>query len=765
VLTAGIDDARGPEVPIALAAVVEARLAARGVRDVTVAATWEGYRVRVLLPGAAAGGETSATVAALHDALLTPMVPSTVEQAAVERRLEALAARPLPSAALAEVARCRDAPFGEAGAKPTSPGISTLEQWRAASHRLGRVVVGVAGPQVVVDSVTSAVLDEPPWPASAPSPSAGTSGTPSSPPRVYDSSGIAPGSTQITVLGRSRDAEAAVLAATLLGSAESPLRRRLGALELSAVVRDVTATAHPTGGCLALTVDLTHMRARDGDRRPDDATDPGSVASAAAIARQELGLSLAASARHPQQAVRPAALAEDPREAAELAAWWALVEAGRAPAGADRAGVTDVAVLIGVPPDATQESGARASRIAAEVERASAAWATPVVESRIAIERGQGALWLLLASPCGTLAETEADAGLTALALSAVAAGAARDAADVTPWITAEGVGLLARATRRDGESPVELAARAGDAVGAALMSPLVESSAVADARAQLMSLGADEDVRGFATLAEVLGAGHPSWVFPLLPGRGLQGASDGAVASRLAALRRGPLRVAVLGNEDAAQVEAAVQAVDRWVPRSSSGTRACGAVTGSAAAAPPRPGTYAAPPSTTSSAWLALPLLHTSQATAATAAAALDGPDGLLSRALSSGLASSWGARVVGAPDSAGPAALVVRVSSSGRTLDAAVAQVRALFDRLRRGGFTDADLTRAAARIADQELAAALSPRERLVRLWRSGAVGAAPSVAPSLDAMRAFLADAMRDEALVIVASRPPTVRSAL
>jgi hypothetical protein len=173
------------------------------------------------------------------------------------------------------------------------------------------------------------------------------------------------------------------------------------------------------------------------------------------------------------------------------------------------------------------------------------------------------------------------------------------------------------------------------------------------------------------------------------------------------------------------------------------------------------------------SSAWIAIPLRHTASpsapSTSASAgasssllsaaritAAALDGPDGLLAHALSSGLAYSWSAKVVGPRDAS---ALVVHIGAASHTLDPAVAQVRALLDRLRRGGLSDADRARGALRLADEELRAALTPQGRLVRLWRGEPD--APEV-PSVDALRSFLADTVRDEGLIIVASRPPLAK---
>jgi hypothetical protein len=98
---------------------------------------------------------------------------------------------------------------------------------------------------------------------------------------------------------------------------------------------------------------------------------------------------------------------------------------------------------------------------------------------------------------------------------------------------------------------------------------------------------------------------------------------------------------------------------------------------------------------------------------------------------------------------------ALVVRIEAADPSLDAAVAQTRALLDRVRQGAIDDADRSRVAATLTRLHAMADLDPRTRAIELWR----GRTASPGPSLEKMRAFAAAAIRDEALVIVAARPP------
>jgi hypothetical protein len=223
---------------------------------------------------------------------------------------------------------------------------------------------------------------------------------------------------------------------------------------------------------------------------------------------------------------------------------------------------------------------------------------------------------------------------------------------------------------------------------------------------------------------------------------------------------------MAVLANADAAQAEAAVRAVDRWIARRPGEARSCPAT---AAASPPRSGTYAVdlPAGAPSEVLIGVPLPPADEKARATAvwlAAALDGADGLLAHALaadsaaatvgtqSTALARAWSAAVLGAPQTA---SLVVRVVGPDAGIDPAVAQLRALLDRLRQGALREEDRARAAGAIARARLAAALDPRARVIDLWR----GDPAPLAPSLDDLRAFAAGALRDEAFVIVSARPP------
>jgi hypothetical protein len=407
-----------------------------------------------------------------------------------------------------------------------------------------------------------------------------------------------------------------------------------------------------------------------------------------------------------------------------------------------------------------------ADAIRSEIDRALLAWYAPVIETRTRIERGQGEAWLLLASPCGTLAETTADAGAGAILATAAfeqalsAAGSAD--VEVEPFVAVDGMGLLAHGAARAGESPEAHARRLADVAARAFAADAILPASVAQARSALLMRAAGTEARALAALAAALAPAHPSW-FDALGPASVAAAGDEAVASKAAAVRAGPLRMAVLANVDGVQASAASRAVDRWIARSPGEARACAPVT---APLPPRPGTYAVEltPGAAPEVWLAAALAPDDPSVLAAAtwtAAALDGPAGLLARALGAvpgalaaappPLARAWSATVMGGPKAP---ARVVRLQGPDATLDAAVAQTRALLERLRQGALDENERGRAAAVLARAHAMAELDPRARILALWR----GQGAPLEPSLEALHAFAAAALRDDTLVLVAARP-------
>jgi hypothetical protein len=688
--------------------------------------------------------------------LLAPVTAEEPGLSTIARKAAALARRPLADRALIDVARCTGEAYGTGS--DVAPAPAELETWRSAAHGIGRVAFAVAGEAWLAEAASKTLADGPAWPRAAPIVAA-----PWPPPDaravVYDASGeIAPGSARILVVTRTAAAERAVGAAPALGDGHGPLVTRLAALEAPGHVRSVVATSHVDGGCLAATIDI---------EASDLASDaPARIATAAALARQEIVVDVSEAAAPPDLGPSLAARAADPRDAAERAAWWSL--SGHPALAAE--GEVRVTLTVGMAagrdtPDGSMPASADAIR--SEIDRASLAWHSPVVEARTRVERGQGETWVLLASTCGTVAETNSDAGLGATVATAASIQASTPGGDVSvePFVAVDGIGVLAHGPSHPGESPEAYARRLADVVARAFAADPLSGGAIARGRSSLLARSAGVDERAFGVLAAAVAPGHPSWVTPTGAGQALATASDEAVSMKASAMREGPLRVAVLANVDGAQAMAASRAVDRWIARRPGEARAC--------ASPPSPpparaGTYAVdvPPGAASEAFLAVPIPPgDDDATAAAAwmAAALDGPGGLLARALAGSgsgdvaplpLARGWGATLLGL--SRAPA-LVIRLDAPDTSLDAAVAQTRALLDRLRQGAIDEADRSRASDALARAHSLGNVDPRARAIELWR----GRTPPAAPSLERMRAFAAAALRDDTLVIVAARPPRV----
>jgi hypothetical protein len=759
----GIAPERGAVPAVALAALVEARLRARGI-EATATGGWGGWRLSALV---ASPDEAAQLVEALRQVMLAPVIAEEAALDAVGRKVSALARRPLPDRALIGVAQCTGEAFGTGS--EGAPGVAELERWRRTSLGLGRVAFASAGEGALASATANALMRAPAWPAT-------TAALPEAPTGdaralVYDASGeLPPGAARIVVTVRTATPEQAVATAPALGDPLGPLASRLAALDAPARVRSVVATAHADGGCVAATLDLAAR-----DLTSDTAA---RVAIAAALARQELAVELADTTASPDFGRDLAARAADPRDAAERAAWWTLA--------GPRVGQSEdlrTALTVGVaaPRDGTASGAApSADAIRSEIDRATVAWHAPAVESRTRVEHGQGEAWVLFASTCGVLPEAASDAGAGAAVAVAAAAQAASTAGDarVEPYVTADGVGVLAHGPARVGESASAQARRLGDLAARAFAADPLDPARILQARTALLVRAGGVESRALGALGGALAPGHPSWIEPFGTGFGLASASEDAIVLRASALRAGPLRVAVLANFDAAQAEAAVRAADRWVARRPGETRACPPL---ATPVTPRPGTYAVdvPSGAPSEALLALPL-DPSEDGARTAAiwmaAALDGPDGLLAHALDAApgdapgaaLARGWSAALVGAPRSP---ALVVRLTGPDASLDAAVAQTRNLLDRIRQGGLREEDRSRAGAALARTALAASLDPRARTLDLWRSEPGSAQAPAAhapapdgsgaldgPSLEALRAFAAASLHDEALVIVAARP-------
>lgn len=683
VSTEGIASDAGASAAVALGALVEGRLRAQELEARAIAG-YDAVRIDVLV----SPDRAARAMDGLRHALLDP-VGQSEDLDLVRKRLDALARLPADGAA-----PCTGAPSG--GAQKLDVGQKTLEFVRASAAGIGRVALAVVGDPKTTASVRVELASRK-WP----------SASAAAAPRTFAPLVVEEGPPRVRAFVMAR-------APAAMATAAASAVRRLSVLRSNTTLslRSVTAALHASGACIALDLE-------------GDASEKARIASALALAKRALSdaLDAARGATAEQESQRAIREAGDARDAAGVAAAWAL-QMSRDPLSRPTAASI---VVLG--------SNLGAASLSEAIARASADLEGSFVESVIALEPGQGSVILLLASPCGTDVETTQDAGVSALYLTAAARAFDSDEVRVEPWIASDGVGLIARA-------PAQMAERAADVLGRAFA---FDDVPIGASRGALLKVASP----GLAVLGAALAPNHPSWVVPTGTADALLRIADGAVSARASAIRSGPLRVAILADVDrSATIK---RSIGRWILRKS-GERAC-------EAPPPRslpaPGTYAAPAASSSEAWLALPLSDASIAAAPLLAAMLDGEGSPLTRALA-GSARSSSARVLGMPRAP---ALVVHVEAPAGALDASVAVVRTLFDRLRRTGPTREEIARARRVRADALVHARLDPRARVIALWRD------EKKDPVLDdaALIAAAADVFRDEALVVVAARPGSGRA--
>lgn len=736
--TEGLAPNQPGEATIALATLLEERL-----RE-----AWPGVEARagmdsVLVRGLIGDREIGALVAAVDHALRAPTQPT--ERPAVKRRLAALAKRPLPDPELRAVAECRGDAYASAPAGATDLDVEPI---RSAAATLGRVAFALVGPTAPTKTAADAVSHLEPWSVGAPV-------APPTPPVTSRAEWVeAPGlaaarSARAYVVTRTKDPGRAVAAARALGAPGSALIARMGVLDGAPRVDDVTGTTALSGGCVGVTLDFG----------PIDVTAPATaprLATAVALAAQEVQAALEPAGNTRAAGRALARQAADPREAAERAAWWALTSTPPVVVVPRREAPPRAFVVHApgkdkaTPPDVEAAFGAALDRAVSQLEK-------PAVQSRTRVERGQAELWMLFASPCGTAAEVSNDAGLSA-AFARSASEALRVGSTevvVEPWATPDAVGLLAHAPALAGEAPAAHARRVADVVARALVAEPVDERAAARVRAGLRAKVGDPRPRALFALAESLSPGHPSWIFPDGSPDTLAKVSIASLGTRAAALREGPLRAAVLANVDDAQADVAVRTADRWVTRRPEGARACPVPN---AANVPRPGMYVVDAPGIYEAYLAFPVANDARDAAAWLAEALSEGGGLLATSVvGAGLARSATARVVGGPFAQ---ALVIHVAATEASLDGAVAQVRALLERVRKGAVTDADWSKIAAARATRTARVALDPRERIAALFADA--GPSRDVSPTSARLTPVAERLLREDAMTVVALRPPRPR---
>jgi hypothetical protein len=739
VLGAAVDG--GLWASVGVAAIVEARLATAGVKGAVVRADRDGLRAEAIA-GDAVGLDQMAT--AMLGALTRPVGEADapgIKLAAA--RVAALREKVLDSVLLGPVAACSGEPRISPGeALPAITG-EVLEGRRA---RLGAssVAFGIVGPRAVVGKAAETVIAA--EIGAGEGAEEGWGMTPA--PGVYTEGRRRKGTVKLTLASRFEDPAAAMTFASRAAEVGSPLGPRLGAMGPSFVVRRVTATMRRNGSCVTVEAEGSSERPQaEGGELIDGA------ARAVGVIRQEIEAGVAAH-REPSVALvaRQVRAMSDPREAAAAAAWWALSRPAReksawsAVALAVAAEGTDARSVVD--PDLARVT-ALSQRFGKSLEGVAAGLARPMIDVRGAVEQGQGQLWVLLASECPG-AESEGEAGATALALVAAAAAIdGRAGVSVEPWLGPDGSGLLAHAApSHSGETAAGLAARVAEVVARGLLAEPPGAAQVAAARGSLLArLG---DTRGRDTFASLLAPGQPGRLIPWGMLEVVTRGNPDLVRLRWASLAASPLRAAVLASESPAQIEVVTRSIDRWLVRQNRPS-SCPSLP-----SPPTPrgGVLAlpTPPGTGPRAFVGA-LVDASgpgNAAATMTALALGGEGGLLGKALED-IGARGDAYLLG---QGAQSALVVELRGPEDALEPAAAQTRALLGRLGQGAVSEAELSRATGRFEASELEASLDPRRRLVERWRGAGRGGAAGLA----AWKTWLQAQLREDRLLVARPAP-------
>lgn len=744
VLAVAVRVGAGPVVATGLSAIVDARLSRAKVPAETHV-TRLGFDVRIAASGApgATDAAIKQAIVAVRQALLTPIAAGSKDAdddlKLAGARVLALRAQVVDDDALGGVVLCSGELRllrSEAKADTLVVTAQSLESARSATVGDSTVALGVVGPVAALEAAQRALSAEAEWPTATPQktvwPTSRSEGA-----YIRGDRGPSLLSVALRVPVRS----AALRVAERAADPSSPLIARLRALPAPFRTRRVAATVHEEGGCVT-------VEAESDPRTGTAAGDAAVAASAALVIEHELLAELAERADDAVASSQIRALA-DPRDAAAAAANWALSR--------DAGGVTAPSPTLPVfafgasAPKAKEEPAAVATAFSAALLEGERAWSRSAIENRVAVEQNQGQLWLLLASPCPP-PEPSAHAGLTALTLEALASSGVHQGVSVEPWIAPDGHGLLVHAARQPNESSEALATRVSNAAARLLSLDPPSAQAVIAARTALLPRLDTPAEESRARLAATL---FPTAITRLVPwgSAASVGRLDGADARvRWSGFATGPLRAAVLANDDSAQATAALRAIDRWIPRTAR-PRTCAAVDDGKIA--PDPLTFQAEPSKgVAPVYLIYPfdgattVARTSATWLATAASGQGSPIGA---ALGPG--TRTGGWVAGRGASS---LLVIELSPTSDGPDAGIAAARAAAAKLGADPLGSPRANEARQRTGEDIDARRLSPRERVIGLWRGDTALTLPPDAE----LKAFASNVLREpNARVVRSAAPP------
>ncbi len=704
----------GPaRVAAALALLVESRIQNAHFETAQAHTSPVGFVVYALVDSP----EQAAQYISVANRALTEPV-SALEANRVSERLRAAPPRAAATVSEALIARCSGELVLERPLDASSPLGPELAAWQKT---LGSqdVAFAVVGSRDYLDAASGALEELPPWTRSTRAPGGDVG---------VDQVGWAPGVAGrqgLSVAMWGVPAATAIATAERFGEADSVLSLRLGAG--FPIWRVARVASNLTSGAACLRVDL--------EARGEPPTF-SALATSAREALAEIEHTLSRVKPGPWVVAKQVLATDEPDRAAAIAAWQA-VQTGATGATGSRRLIHYTGEL------AEPVRDEQLARILAPREEG----ANERIEVRRGVEPGQGKYWLLLASPCGTSDEDASTAGSLALALhSGAVAHGSRSGVTIEPWLHVDAMGLVAQAPAlTPHESPTAQAERVAEALARALLSPGPAADYWVQSRESLLDSLGQGPTPALSLALRQTSADHPSW----LDARGtwsiLSGLSARSVELRRQSFVRGRLRLASLANHDEMQSEAGERRLLDLLRGAEAGLgdcparRAPPAVAGQyrvETGAAPEPDAIISVQVPSGARGLPEEVLWTEML--------MNRTDGWLHRALlRPGLVSAARARALGG---AAVAALVIEIYVADGKREDAVAQVRGLFERLRAGAATDAEV-RVARQYSDRsESDRLIDPRGRLVDLWRGGS--RAPATLASLRAFHRAAFEAGRE-----------------
>ena len=498
--------------------------------------------------------QACAAIERLQRALSAEVSASEFDGHLVELLTEKFASGLEDSAAEIELSRCsgelyRDARQAEALANKTTL-IRWIESARRQAYSQSHASLAVVGPSQVAAAVGARLLALPPWPLAI---------------QQSETNNKAAQNRTAVKVEPSRDwglsfawttgsLGSAIAAWRTLRTPDSALIAQLSALESDWKVIAISAIARPAGACLR--IDLSHSSTTS-------VQEPTEVEKVARVVFSESKIALTRSG--PLDSLRDTELiGSDPGMAARRAAWQSL--------SIEQPGESPVLQTSLRAPSGT------ASELESALANALKAQKPMPLELRQKLEPGENEQWALVASTCGPSSESIQNSGATAAWVRALARKySGTQGVVLEPWITSDGIGLLAHAARQSPSDTHDgVAVRIGNALGSVLATGKITGPELAFTREEmLLRLGALPR-RAWNLLLDTVSNRRPSQLEPFGNVNSVRHLDLSDLNLSRRRWLREPTRAAVFANDSRSKVALIDAALARWLEPHREDARAC---------------------------------------------------------------------------------------------------------------------------------------------------------------------------------------------